>query len=144
MLNRTCACTFSGMTDVACTVSLLVPTCLGIKPDVKLHTSRGGLGEAHLDIHAYWPGVDIRGNLTYHITVHFRVFLEKPRFCYRNGHHKQYILVDTIFNYRFHFGLPGKCLYLSPQNTPFWRRRSRRQKGVFPGLFYRHFPGSPK
>ena len=82
----------------------------------------------------YWPGVAIRGNLTYHITVHFRAFLEKPRFCYRNGHHKQYILVDTIFNYRFHFGLPGKCLYLSPQNTPFWRRRSRRQKGVFSGL----------
>ena len=93
---------------------------------------------------AYWPGVAIRGNLTYHITVHFRVFLEKPRFCYRNGHHKQYILVDTIFNYRFHFGLPGKCLYLSPQNRPFWRRWSRRQKGVFSALFYRHVPGSPK
>ena len=34
-----------------------------------------------------------------------------------NGHHKQYILVDTIFNYVFHFGLLGKCLYVSPQNT---------------------------
>ena len=22
----------------------------------------------------------------------------------------------------FHFGLPGKCLYKSPGNTPFWRR----------------------
>ena len=27
-----------------------------------------------------------------------------------NGHPKQYILVDTTFNYRFHFGLPGNCL----------------------------------
>ncbi len=65
---------------------------------------------------------------------HFRVFLEKSTFASINGHPKQYILVDTIFNYRFHFGLPGKCLYLSPQNTPFGRRRSRRQKGVFSGL----------
>ena len=42
--------------------------------------------------------------------VHFRVFLYKSTFCSINGHPKQYILVDTIiFNYRFHFGLPGKC-----------------------------------
>ena len=46
-------------------------------------------------------------------------FSLKKKCCYINGHHKQYILVDTIFNYIFHFGLPGKCLYLSPQNTPF-------------------------
>ena len=51
--------------------------------------------------------------------------------CYINGHHKQYIQADIIFNYMFHFGLPGTCLYLSPQNTPFSRRRSRRQKGEF-------------
>ena len=49
--------------------------------------------------------------------VHFRVFLEKSTFCYINGHPKQYIVVDTIFNYILHFGLPGTCLYLSPQNT---------------------------
>ena len=55
--------------------------------------------------------------------VHFRVFLQKSKFCSINGHPKQYILVDTIFNYRFHLGLPGKCLYLSPR------------KGAFPGLF---------
>ena len=60
-------------------------------------------------------------------------FHQKHIFYYISGPHKQYIQVDTIPNYRFHFGLPGKCLYLSPQNTPFWRRR-RRQKGVFPGF----------
>ena len=31
-----------------------------------------------------------------------------------NRHHKQYMQVDIIFNYMFHFGLPGTCLYLSP------------------------------
>jgi len=64
--------------------------------------------------------------------VHFRVFLGQLKCCYINGHHKQYILLDTIFNYVFHFGLPGICLYLSPQNIPFWRRRSRHWKGYYP------------
>ena len=45
--------------------------------------------------------------------VHFQVFLGTSRFGYINAHHKQYILVDTIFNYMFHVGLPGTCLYLS-------------------------------
>ena len=52
-------------------------------------------------------------------------------FDYINGHRKQYIQADIIFNYMFHFGLPGTCLHLSPQNTASWRRRSQRQKGVF-------------
>ena len=32
---------------------------------------------------------------------------------YVNGHHKQYIQVQAvdIFNYMFHFGLLGSCLY---------------------------------
>ena len=42
--------------------------------------------------------------------VHFRIFLDKSKCCYINGHHKQSILVDTIFNYIFNFGLPIKCL----------------------------------
>ena len=33
----------------------------------------------------------------------FVVFLGKCVFCYINGHHKQYIQVDIIFNYMFHF-----------------------------------------
>jgi len=49
--------------------------------------------------------------------VHFRVFLEKYIICYINGHHKQYVLVDTIFNYMFYFGLPATCLHLSPQHS---------------------------
>jgi len=43
--------------------------------------------------------------------VIYGVFIKQSTFCHINGHPKQYILVDTIFNYRFHFGLPGKCLY---------------------------------
>jgi len=62
--------------------------------------------------------------------LHFVGFLEKSIFYYKDGHHKQYILVDTIFNYIFHFGIPGTYLYLSPRNTPFWCRRSRCQKGA--------------
>jgi len=42
--------------------------------------------------------------------VHFRVFLSKSTFRAINGHPKQYVLVGTIFNYRFHFGLPGTSL----------------------------------
>ena len=33
--------------------------------------------------------------------------------------HKQYIQVDILYNYMFHFGLPGKCLHLSPQTHTF-------------------------
>ena len=35
--------------------------------------------------------------------VHFRLFLKKSTFCSINGHPNQYILVDTMFDYRFHF-----------------------------------------
>ena len=37
-------------------------------------------------------------------------------FYTRNEAHKQYSLLDTIFNYIFYLGPPGKYLYLSPQN----------------------------
>ena len=52
-------------------------------------------------------------------TVHVRAVLQKSTFYYINGHPKEYILVDTIFNYRFHLGLPGTCLYLSPPKGHF-------------------------
>ena len=32
-----------------------------------------------------------------------------------NEAHKQYSLLDTIFNYIFYLGPPGKHLYLSPK-----------------------------
>ena len=35
-----------------------------------------------------------------------------------NEAHKQYHLLDTIFNYIFYLGPPGKHLYLSPENPP--------------------------
>ena len=41
--------------------------------------------------------------------VHFWVFFKKSTCCSINGHPEQYMIVDTIFNYRFHFGLPGAC-----------------------------------
>ena len=45
----------------------------------------------------------------------FHFFLKKYTFCHINRHPEQYILVNTIFNYRFHAGLPGTCLLKSPQ-----------------------------
>ena len=39
--------------------------------------------------------------------IHDKIYI----FYYINGPHKQYILLDIIFNYNFHFGLPGKYLY---------------------------------
>jgi len=48
--------------------------------------------------------------------------LNKSAFCLISGQTKQYIIVDTIFTYWLHFGLPGTCLYSSPQNTHVWRR----------------------
>ena len=62
-------------------------------------------------------------------TIHFQKFTFCAGFRVDLITYNQYIQVDTIF-YMLHFGLPGTCLYLSPQNTPFWRRRSQRQKGV--------------
>ena len=52
-------------------------------------------------------------------------------FYYINWPHKQYIILDIIFNYIFQFGLPGKCLYKSLENTCFWRRLRRHQKRDF-------------
>ena len=55
---------------------------------------------------------------------------------YINGHHKQCILVDTIFNYIVHSGLPRKCLHLSPQNIPFGTpTEPGPNKVCFPHLF---------
>ena len=34
--------------------------------------------------------------------VYCRFFIEQSIFCYINGQHKQYLLVDTRFNYIFH------------------------------------------
>jgi len=55
--------------------------------------------------------------------VHFVGFLGKSRLCYINGHHKQYILVNTIFNYSFHFGLPGICLWQSIEKYTFQKTK---------------------
>ena len=41
--------------------------------------------------------------------------------CHISGQRKQCIQVDIIFNCMFHFGLPGTCLYNSPENNMFWR-----------------------
>ena len=66
---------------------------------------------------------------SYRYTDSLQVYRHPEKYicCYINGTHKQYIEVDIIFNYIFYFGLPGACLYLSPQNTPFWRQQSRRE-----------------
>ena len=62
----------------------------------------------------------------------------------RNEAHKQYSLLDTIFNYIFYLGPPGKYLYLSPKNPLHVGRRSRPTCSRFSWLFYRYFPGGPR
>ena len=44
--------------------------------------------------------------------------------------------VDITFNYVFHFEVPGKCLYLDPQNIPFagTRKVCFERKVYFPDL----------
>ena len=76
----------------------------------------------------------------------FRIcfFSYKSIVHYINGHHKQYIQVDIIFNYMFHFRLPGKCLYLSPQNTPFWRRAEPAPKRFISRTFLKTFSWKSK
>ena len=49
--------------------------------------------------------------------------------------HKQYSLLDTIFNYIFHFGPPGKYLYLSHKHRLSVGRRSRPRIVGFLDLF---------
>ena len=46
-------------------------------------------------------------------------------FFARNETQEQHSLLDTIFDYIFSFGPPGKYLYLSPQNLLHVGRRSR-------------------
>jgi len=62
--------------------------------------------------------------------VHFRFFLKKTTFCSINRHPKEYILVDTTFDYRFHFGLQEMC-YVSSQNTPFGQRLIESKKSLW-------------
>ena len=70
------------------------------------------------------PGWPPNSNLANLAT--YGVFIKQKTCCDINGHPKQYILVGTIFNYRFHFGLLGTCIYLSPQHTHVWRRENMR------------------
>ena len=58
-------------------------------------------------------------------------------FCSINGHPKQYILVDTIFNYIFHFGLPGTYIKKVDKTT------GRRVAGLGE-IQYKYIPGGPK
>ena len=46
------------------------------------------------------------------------------KFYLINEAHKQYSLLDTIFNYIFYFGPPGKHLYLCPKKPPTYDRFS--------------------
>ena len=73
----------------------------------------------------------------------FGRFPWKCWFYTTNETHKQYSLLDTIFSYIFHFGPPGKHLYLSHPNLLHVGRQSRPTCRRFPWLFYRCF-GGPK
>ena len=54
----------------------------------------------------------------------WHISLEYDSFT-RNEAQEQYSLLDTIFDYIFYFGPPGKYLYSSPQNPLHVGRRSR-------------------
>ena len=62
--------------------------------------------------------------------VCFGVVLAKSICSYINGHRKQYIEVDIVFNCVIHCGLPGRCLHLSPQNAPF-SGGARKERCIF-------------
>ena len=47
--------------------------------------------------------------------------------------HKQYIQVDTIFNYMFHFGPPGTYIYV-PKEHPSGAGQAGARKAWFPDL----------
>ena len=69
----------------------------------------------HIYIYIYiyiWPPNSNPANL-----VIYGVFIKKTTFRHINLHPKQYILVDTIFNRRYHFGLPRKCLWKSKEHA---------------------------
>ena len=76
--------------------------------------------------------------------IGFRRCSDKFEFYTRNHSHKQSSILDTIFNYIFYFGAPGKYLYLSPENPLSVGRRSRPRDNRCSRLFYRYFPGAPK
>ena len=81
---------------------------------------QGGCREAFAESsgrHLTTPRVVPKGRM---FLIGFRSFSDKFEFYTRNHSHKQSSLLDTIFNYIFHFGAPGKYLYLSPQNRLSW------------------------
>ena len=55
----------------------------------------------------------------------FGSFSWKSNYFTRNEVQEQHSLLDTIFDYIFYFGPPGKYLCLSPQNLLHVGRRSR-------------------
>ena len=61
-----------------------------------------------------------------------------------NEAHKQYSLLDKIFNYIFYLGPPGKYLYKNQENLLHIGRLRRPTCSKFWGLEYRYFPGGPK
>ena len=85
----------------------------------------------------HWPPNSNLANL-----VIYGVFIRKSTFCHINRHPKQHILVDTVFNYRFHFALPGKCLWKNPENTPLGAGSTGARKVCVEDL--KKNPGSPK
>ena len=53
-------------------------------------------------------------------------------------------LLDTIFNYMFDFGPPGKYIHLSPQNQLSVGQGSWPRDSQFSRLVYGYFPGGPE
>ena len=62
----------------------------------------------------------------------------------RNEAQEQDSLLDTIFDYIFYFGPPGKHLLTSQENLLYVGRLRRPTCSGFLGLKYRYFPGGLK
>jgi len=68
---------------------------------------------------AGWRGLQDDGDFGFSLKIYTPVCCHINHMI--NGSHKQYMQVDIVFNYSVHVscGLPGKCLYLSPQTHTF-------------------------
>ena len=100
----------ASVADMMCCTVLLLPFETGwlcaTRSSATPHWFRGSRwtsAEANI-LARHWQNTN---SSTFPGRVHVLVVLETSICWYINGHRKQYILVDIIFNYVFHFGRPG-------------------------------------
>ena len=85
-----------------------------------------------------YPRVRLKSRM---FSIGFRTFSGNCLIHTRNRSHKQYSLSDTIFNYMFYFGPPGKHLSKSAENLLHVSRLRRPTCSGFWGFNCRYVPG---